>query len=114
MSFLKKIEIKSKLLLCKDFFYDYVWKKPSLYLAIAPKSNSSKGIFHAIEHLKCNETVSVPNHLQNNSLTYKNPHHYPANSLNQSYLPESLKNVNFWQVGKDGWEKKRSDQLFGD
>lgn len=35
MSFLKKIEIKSKLLLCKDFFYDYVWKKPSLYLAIA-------------------------------------------------------------------------------
>jgi len=35
MSFLKKIEIKSKALLLKEFFYDYVWKKSSLNLGLA-------------------------------------------------------------------------------
>jgi len=35
MSFLKKIEIKSKALLLKAFFYDYFWKKSSLNLGLA-------------------------------------------------------------------------------
>jgi len=35
MSFLKKIEIKSKVLLLKEFFYDYFWKKSSLNLGLA-------------------------------------------------------------------------------
>ena len=35
MSFLKKIEIKSKALLLKEFFYDYFWKKSSLNLGLA-------------------------------------------------------------------------------
>ena len=35
MSFLKKIEIKTKALLLKEFFYDYFWRKSSLNLGLA-------------------------------------------------------------------------------
>ena len=35
MNFLQKFDIKAKILLLKEFFYDYVWKKSSLNLAIA-------------------------------------------------------------------------------
>ncbi|HCK03969.1 MAG TPA: hypothetical protein DHV86_04285 [Methylophilaceae bacterium] len=35
MSFLKSFNIKDKILLLKEFFYDYVWKKSSLNLGIA-------------------------------------------------------------------------------
>ena len=35
MNFIKKFDIKGKLSILKTFFYDYVWKKSSLNLAIA-------------------------------------------------------------------------------
>ena len=87
----------------------------SLYLAIAPKSNSNKCILKAIEKLKTNDSSSsVPHHLKNNSPSYKNPHNYPSNSLKQRYLPEDLKEYKIWEPSNNGWEKNRYDELSAD
>tara|TARA_B100000902_G_scaffold340545_1_gene343423 strand:- start:1034 stop:2323 length:1290 start_codon:yes stop_codon:yes gene_type:complete len=83
----------------------------SLYLSIAPKSNSTKSIFQAIEKIKSIHFSVVPNHLKNNSNKYKNPHNYPGNLVEQEYLPDVCKGLEFWQPNKYGWEKNQYDEL---
>ena len=83
----------------------------SLYLAISPKSNSTKSIFKALEKIKSINISLVPNHLKNNATRYLNPHNYPDNSIYQEYLPTELKGLKFWQPNKYGWEKNKYEDL---
>ena len=83
----------------------------SLYLAISPKSNSTKSIFKALEKIKSINISQVPNHLKNNATRYLNPHNYPDNSIDQEYLPTELKGLKFWQPNKYGWEKNKYEDL---
>ena len=83
----------------------------SLYLAISPKSNSTKSIFKALEKIKSINISLVPNHLKNNAIRYLNPHNYPDNSIDQEYLPTELKGSKFWQPNKYGWEKNKYEDL---
>ena len=83
----------------------------SLYLAISPKSNSTKSIFKALEKIKSINISQVPNHLKNNATGYLNPHNYPDNSIDQEYLPTELKGSKFWQPNKYGWEKNKYEDL---
>ena len=83
----------------------------SLYLAISPKSNSTKSIFKALEKIKSINISLVPNHLKNNATRYLNPHNYPDNWIEQEYLPTELKGLKFWQPNKYGWEKNKYEDL---
>ena len=83
----------------------------SLYLAISPKSNSTKSIFKALEKIKSINISLVPNHLKNNAIRYLNPHNYPDNWIEQEYLPTELKGLKFWQPNKYGWEKNKYEDL---
>ena len=83
----------------------------SLYLTISPKSNSTKSIFNAIEKIKSINFVSVPNHLKNNSQTYKNPHNYSGNWIEQEYLPTVLKGLKIWEPNDFGWEKNKFEEF---
>ena len=83
----------------------------SLYLAISPKSNSTKSIFKALEKIKSINISLVPNHLKNNAMRYLNPHNYPDNSIDQEYLPTELKGLKFWQPNNYGWEKNKYEDL---
>ena len=83
----------------------------SLYLAISPKSNSTKSIFKALEKIKSINISLVPNHLKNNAMRYLNPHNYPDNWIDQEYLPTELKGSKFWQPNKYGWEKNKYEDL---
>ncbi|ABM71296.1 putative ATPase, AAA family [Prochlorococcus marinus str. MIT 9515] len=83
----------------------------SLYLAISPKSNSTKSIFKAVEAIKTTNVSLVPNHLKNNASNYLNPHNYHENLLSQEYLPTELKGIKFWQHKNSGWEKNKYDDL---
>ncbi len=85
----------------------YFISQASLYLAISPKSNSTKAIFNAVEAIKSNNISSVPSHLKNNSSSYLNPHNYPDKSLKQEYLPTDLKDCQFWKPKDSGWEQNR-------
>ncbi len=83
----------------------------SLYLAISPKSNSSKSIFKAVESIKATNVPSVPSHLKNNASNYLNPHNYQGKWLQQEYLPTDLKGIKFWKPSDSGWEKNKYEDL---
>tara|TARA_Y100000766_G_scaffold64967_1_gene54385 strand:- start:622 stop:1911 length:1290 start_codon:yes stop_codon:yes gene_type:complete len=83
----------------------------SLYLTLSPKSNSTKSILKAIEKIQSIKFVSVPNHLKNNSQTYKNPHNYSGNWIEQEYLPTILKGLKIWEPNDFGWEKKKFEEF---
>ena len=83
----------------------------SLYLAISPKSNSTKSIFKAIEAIKNTNVSLVPNHLKNNASNYLNPHNYQGHRLQQEYLPSGLKGIKFWNPKDSGWEKNKYNDL---
>ena len=82
----------------------YFLSQASLFLAISPKSNSTKCIFNAFEAVKSNKLSLVPDHLKYNSKTYKNPHNYPKNDLIQKYMPNNLIEHKLWHANKSGWE----------
>jgi len=83
----------------------------SLYLAISPKSNSTKSIFKAVEAIKSTEIPLVPNHLKHNASNYLNPHNFQENWLQQEYLPTDLKGIKFWKPNDSGWEKNKYEDL---
>ena len=83
----------------------------SLYLAISPKSNSTKSIFEAVEAIKSDNVSLVPNHLKNNASNYLNPHNYQGNWLQQEYLPTDLKGMKFWKPKDSGWEKNKYEDI---
>ena len=86
----------------------YFLSQAALFLAISPKSNSTKYIFDAIQTVKANRLSLVPEHLRYKSNTYKNPHNYKKNDLVQKYMPTNLINHKIWHPSKSGWEYDKS------
>jgi len=89
----------------------YFLTQASLYLAISPKSNSTKSIFKAIDTIKSTNAFNVPLHLKNNSNSYVNPHNYQGNWVVQEYLPKSLRGLKIWEPNSNGWEKTKYEEL---
>ena len=89
----------------------YFLSQASLYLAIAPKSNSTKSIFKAVEAIKSTKVSLVPSHLKNNADNYLNPHNYPGECMKQEYMPINLKGLKFWKPKSSGWEKNQFEDL---
>jgi len=86
----------------------YFLSQAALFLAISPKSDSTKYIFNAIEKVRSNKLSIVPDHLKYNSKTYKNPHQYSSNELIQDYMPNNLVNHKIWHSKRSGWENKNT------
>ena len=94
----------------------------TIYLAASPKSNSAyKAINQAIDTVKKTGQLQVPLHLRNAPTelmkeldygkAYKYPHDYPGNFVEQTYLPDQLKNSKFYQPGDNPQEKKILERL---
>ncbi len=87
----------------------------AIYLALAPKSNSSEaGIDAALAEVRNGPARSVPAHLRDrhrpgseNYGSYLYPHDYPGGWVEQRYLPEGLERGCFYQPGERGWEAYR-------
>ena len=86
----------------------YFLSQASLYLAISPKSNSTKYIFNAIETVRSNKISLVPDHLKYKSKSYKNPHSHKKNDLIQKYMPNNLIDYKIWHSSNNGWEHDKS------
>jgi len=100
-----------------------------LYLSICPKSNSTMGVFAAGSEIRDNGVKDVPVYLkdktankltsrymdtENASENYKYPHDYSGNWVEQSYLPNKLRQKSFYKagtVGREGLLNKRLDDL---
>ena len=99
----------------------------AVYLATSPKSNSAyMGIGSALEEVRRSGNLPVPLHLRNAptdlmkelgySDGYKYAHDYPGNFVVQQYLPDAIKDMQFWYAQHTPAEEKlyqRMQQCWG-
>ena len=98
-------------------------------LALSPKSNSAYvAIDKALSDVRQNGNLAIPRHLRDghyagskelgNAQDYKYPHNYPGNWVQQNYLPEKIKNADYFTPNENGkyeralgMTKNKIDQL---
>ncbi len=92
----------------------------TLYLATAPKSNSSMAFFDALATVQKEESYDVPNHLKDASrdkdglghgLGYLYPHAYRDHWVAQQYLPTGLQGRIFYHPTTIGYEAAIHDKV---
>ncbi len=92
----------------------------ALYLATAPKSNSTMAFFDALTAVEKEVEEDVPNHLKDASrdsegfghgANYLYPHAFREHWVAQQYLPGSLQGRVFYQPADSGREKALADQV---
>ena len=85
----------------------------TLYLATAPKSNSTLGFFDALAAVEREREAEVPDHLKDanrdaeglgHGQGYAYPHAYQDHWVAQQYLPEALQGKLFYQPSDVGFE----------
>ncbi|HEY77722.1 MAG TPA: replication-associated recombination protein A [Dehalococcoidia bacterium] len=95
-----------------------------VYLATAPKSNSLYQAYSRVQQeVKNGPDAPVPLHLRNPVTPlmkdigygkgYKYAHDYPEAFVVQQYLPDSLKDRQYYQPGEQGYEKQVAERLKG-
>ncbi|MCQ2594503.1 MAG: AAA family ATPase [Treponemataceae bacterium] len=98
---------------------NYMLTQAALYLATAPKSNSSMAFFDALKTVR-QEDAEVPNHLRDASRDgegfghgagYLYPHAYRDHWVPQQYLPDGLEGRVFYNPGNQGYEKTIRDEV---
>ena len=92
----------------------------ALYLATAPKSNSTLAFFDALRTVEEEREAEVPTHLKDGSRDkegfghgegYLYPHAYRDHWVAQQYLPGALQGKVFFQPSDQGYEKQIRDQV---
>jgi putative ATPase len=94
----------------------------TIYLATAPKSNSTKVALHeALAAARETPAAPVPMHIRNAPTRlmkelgyhagYRYAHDEPGAYAPQEYLPDALRGANFYQPGEFGFEKKVAERL---
>ena len=92
----------------------YFLAHAALYLATAPKSNSSMAFFDALSSVE-KEDADVPNHLRDSNRDaegfghgagYLYPHAYRDHWVAQQYLPDALMGRVFYTPSTQGYEKQ--------
>ena len=91
-----------------------ILSQAALYIACAPKSNAAYcAIDEALEDVNSSQLQSIPEYLRNHydpainkdKSNYKYPHVYPGNWVQQQYLPEKLRDKNYYRSTENGYEK---------
>jgi len=92
----------------------------TLYLATARKSNSTMGFFDALNAIKQEREVDVPNHLKDGTRDkegfghgkgYMYPHAYRDHWVAQQYLPGDLQGRVFYNPSDQGYEADVHDEV---
>ena len=92
----------------------------ALYLATAPKSNSTLGFFDALRAVEAEREAEVPSPLRDASRDaegfghgagYQYPHAFTDHWVAQQYLPEEMQGRVFYQPGDTGHERAIRDEV---
>ena len=92
----------------------------TLYLATAPKSNSTMGFFDALRIVEERREGEVPTHLRDASRDkqgfghgegYRYPHAYRNHWVAQQYLPDTLQGHLFYTPSDQGYEATIAEQV---
>lgn len=98
----------------------YALAQATLYLALAPKSNSLLGFFDALAAVEQEREAEVPNPLKDanrdkegfgHGVGYLYPHAYRDHWVAQQYLPSTLQGKQFYQPSNQGFEGKIARQV---
>lgn len=101
-----------------------VLAQAAIYVACAPKSNSSiMAIDSALECVKTMDVKGMPDHLKDahykgakalgHGKDYKYVHSYKGNYTPQQYLPDEIVGTRFYNPGENGYEKIIKEYLGG-
>jgi len=86
----------------------------AIYLATAPKSNSTGGYFQALGDVEEEGAGEVPDHLKDatrdgralgHGQGYRYPHEYPGHYVRQQYLPDRLQGRTYYDPSDQGYER---------
>ena len=67
-------------------------------LALSPKSNTAYlALDAALQDIEKGNTGNVPNHIKTSAIGYKYPHDYPHAYVKQQYLPDNIKNREYFK-----------------
>jgi len=94
----------------------------AVYLATAPKSNAVYKAFNLVqEDIQRTQALPVPMHIRNAPTQlmkdlgygkdYKYPHDFPNHFVDETYLPENLKDRKYYQPTGFGFEKEIKKRL---
>lgn len=94
----------------------------TLYLALAPKSNSALTAYTAaLEDVRATLNQPVPLHLRNavtaldramgNGRDYRYAHNHPDHYVAQQHLPDGLSGRRYYKAGTLGWEAMQAERL---
>lgn len=92
----------------------------TLYLATAPKSNSTLAFFDALKVVREERDQEIPNHLRDGNRDkegfghgagYQYPHAYRDHWVAQQYLPTSLQGRVFYNPSRQGYEETVADDV---
>jgi putative ATPase len=95
----------------------YHLAQATIYLALAPKSNSTQAYFKARAALEEKGATKVPTPLQDahrdrkglgHGQGYLYPHDFPGHWVDQTYLPADIKGASFYEPGPEGEEPELS------
>jgi putative ATPase len=98
----------------------YPLAQATLYLATAPKSNSTMGFFDALSTVEKEREREVPNPLRDanrdkegfgHGKGYLYPHSYREHWVEQQYLPSGLQGQVFYQPSDQGYEASIQTQV---
>jgi putative ATPase len=98
----------------------YPLSQTTTYLALAPKSNSAKAVFAAMEYERAHPGYAVPVHLRNAPTKlmkelgygkeYLYPHDYEGGWVDQSYWPEEVSPQRFYHPVERGFEAEMAER----
>ncbi|MCW5879545.1 MAG: AAA family ATPase [Anaerolineae bacterium] len=93
----------------------------TVYLATAPKSNSTTQYFAAEALIQQEGAGPVPMHLRDASYKgaarlghgqgYQYPHSFPGHHVQQQYLPDSVADRRFYEPSEEGYEAEVAERL---
>ena len=74
-------------------------------MALSPKSNTAHiALDEAINDIESGNVGTIPKHIKTNAVDYKYPHDYPNSYVVQQYLPDKLKNKEYYHPKTNGYE----------
>ncbi len=98
----------------------YPLVEATLYLATAPKSNSTQAYFKAMAHIEQEGGGEVPDHLKDSHRDrqalghgkgYLYPHDREGHFVPQQYLPKELLGTYFYRPSEEGYEAQVRERL---
>ncbi len=91
-----------------------------LYLATAPKSNTTLSFFDALSYVEKEKASDVPNHLKDANRDkeglghgegYQYPHAYHNHYVAQQYLPDAMQGTFFYKPSDIGYERTVAERM---